>query len=300
MVEVGCPLCGGRPRAGEAPAIAESGHTAFRCVGCGLIYVTPRPEPSQVLAIYEHDASQTAARVHVAKARDPYAVARARHVLDLLRPHVLAQGPACTVLEVGAGGGVLLAEAQTRGYDVSAIEPNAVLATFLRVRGVACEEAPLSSTSFGGRPFDVIVHVNVLSHFDDPVAALRLMAERLAPGGIMVIETGNFADVDPRYHGLIAATERFQLPEHLTFFGEASLGRLLTMVDLDLVALHRYSRIPEKRGPAVLRALGLGRLTNRLRFWLTYRLGAWFPRRGRPQTLILVARRTEPKRQIAG
>jgi 2-polyprenyl-3-methyl-5-hydroxy-6-metoxy-1,4-benzoquinol methylase len=281
---------------GVAPAIAEGDYEARRCPACDVIFVTPRPLPSEILAIYEHDASQTRARAHVAKTREPFALAHARHLLGMVRSRSAAGASASpeaprTLLEIGAGGGLLLTEARAQGYDVAAIEPNGVLAAFLADRGIPCESSPLGPSSFGGLDFDVIVHVNVLSHFYDPVEAMRTMASRLRPGGVMVFETGNFADVTPRYYPLIQASERFQLPEHLTFFGERSLARLLEAAGLSILSLHRYSRVGEKRGPALLRRIGLGRRSDRLRFWLKYRLGRWLPKAGRPLSLVVVCHR---------
>lgn len=287
LVIVGCPLCGALADPGLAPVMTEDGYEGRRCVGCDLIFVTPRPPPADILGIYEHDASQTRARAHVAKTREAFALAHARHLLRMVPP--AATAPA--LLEIGAGGGTLLTEARAQGYDVAAIEPNAVLAAFLHERGIPCEAAALGDASFGGRTFDILVHVNVLSHFYDPVDAMRTMARRLRPGGVMVFETGNFADVSPRFYPLIQASERFQLPEHLTFFGERALSALVEAAGLRGVVVHRYSRIAEKRGPGVLRRLGLGRRADRLRFWLKYRLGRWLPKTGRPLSLVIVCQR---------
>lgn len=287
LVIVGCPLCGALADPDVVPAMTESGYSGRRCAPCGVIFVTPRPPPAAILGIYEHDASQTRARAHVAKTRESFALAHARHLLQMVPPTAVAP----SLLEIGAGGGMLLTEARAQGYDVAAIEPNAVLAAFLHERGIPCEAAALSDASFGGRTFDIIVHVNVLSHFYDPVDAMRTMARRLRPGGIMVFETGNFADVAPRYHPLIQASERFQLPEHLTFFGERALSTLVEAAGLRSIVVHRYSRIAEKHGPGVLRRLGLGRRADRLRFWLKYRLGRWLPKTGRPLSLVIVCQR---------
>jgi len=282
---VPCPLCGEAP--GEV-VVREGGFQACRCPGCGLVFVSPRPSPDEILAIYEHDASQTAARLHIAKTRQPYALAHARFTLDLIARH---RGPG-DLLELGAGGGLFLDLARARGHRVAAIEPNPVLAAFLRDEaGLPCETRPLGPDSFDGARFDIVYHCNVLSHLSDPLGAVQDMGRALRPGGLLVLETGNFADVDPRYHALIARTERFQLPEHLAFFGEPSLRRLLASTGFELRALHRFSRVAEKRGPAWLGALGLRRILPRVRFSLTYRLGRVLPKRGRPQTVILVAAR---------
>lgn len=280
-----CPLCGAHH---EEEAWREGEHRTLRCRACGLVYLSPRPPPQAIAAIYEHDLSQTRARQHIAKTRQPYALAHARFTLDLLAAHT---DPGM-IVEIGAGGGLFLHEALTRGHRVAAIEPNPIQAAFMREHfGIRCEPGPLGPDSFEGEPVDVVYHCNVLSHLPDPVGALQAMHDRLRPGGLMVIETGNFADMAPRYLSLIARTERFQLPEHLVFYGERSLTTLLNRTGFEPIALHSFSRIPEKRGPRLLAALGLGRWADRLRFFFKYRLGRWFPKRGRPQSLIVVARR---------
>lgn len=265
----------------------ENGHGALRCVACGLIQVCPLPPPESVRAIYEHDAAQTASRQLLAKARAPHALAHARHLLSLLAPF----RPGGRLLELGPGGGLFLREAAAAGYTVTGLEPNPVQAAFIQQElGLTCVQASLGEALLQER-FDVVVHVNVLSHLRDPLASLSALRALLVDDGIMLLETGNFGDVDHRWYPLIAATERFQLPDHLFFFGEAALCTLLSRAGFEVLAVFRYSRVPEKRLPPLLRALGLRRLAERLRFFWTYRLGALAPKRGRPQTLIVLARR---------
>lgn len=64
----------------------------------------------------------------------------------------------------------------------------------------------------------------MLSHFVDPLEAFRTIHQTLNDAGWLVFETGNFADVDARYFRLF---ERFQYPDHLFFFGAASIRELL-------------------------------------------------------------------------
>ncbi len=285
MGEPVCIFCGPRPAALWAE---ESGHRALKCSGCGLVYVWPRPPPGAVRQIYEHDGSATGARVHIAKTRAPHALAHARYTLGLIRPH--ARG--VRLLELGPGGGLFLAEAHRAGFEVCGIEPNRRLAAFIREeQGLRCSSEPLSPDSFGGADFDVIYHCNVLSHFHDPVAVTRALAERLKPGGILVFETGNYADVAPEYAGLIRDTERFQLPEHLYFFGRRSMERLLEAAGLERVALVACSRVLEKRLPPIASRLRIRKLHDRFRHTWKYTIGAHLPLEGRPQAWILITRR---------
>ena len=282
-VEVGCVLC---KLAGTPTEIAENGFTLVRCGNCGLLFVSPRPREEDILAIYEHDAAHTGMRQLIAKDRASHAVAHARHTLRLLRNH-RSKG---RLLEIGAGGGLFLSEARQAGYAVTAIEPNPQQADFIaETFGIRCVTEPLGPETLKGEVFDVIYHCNVLSHFPNPVETLNVIRSRLRPGGVLLMETGNFADVNPRFYRLIARTEHFQLPDHLYFFGERSLRILLEQTGFVLRNVHRYSRIPEKRGPSALRKLHLGWTVTPAQFLLTYRLGHWFPKRGRPQTVIVVA-----------
>jgi SAM-dependent methyltransferase len=73
--------------------------------------------------------------------------------------------------------------------------------------------------------FDLILMFHVLEHLDDPAAALRACAERLRPGGRLVIAVPNYASWQSRY-----ARDRWfhlDVPRHLFHFTPASLARLL-------------------------------------------------------------------------
>jgi len=282
-VHVTCVLC---KVAGTPTEIVENGFTLARCNNCGLLFVSPRPLDGDILAIYEHDAPHTEMQQLIARTRASHAVAHARHTLRLLRNHRVGG----SLLEIGPGGGLFLNEARQAGYAIAAVEPNPVQAAFMaETFGIRCTTEPLGPETLKGELFDVIYHCNVLSHFPDPVQTLGVIKSRLRPGGILLMETGNFADVDRRFYRLIAATERFQLPDHLHFFGERSLRILLEQTGFILRKMYRYSRVPEKCGPSALHALRLGWTVKRAQFFLTYRLGRWFPKRGRPQTIIVVA-----------
>lgn len=266
LVEVPCLLCG--DVRGE-PALEENGWRCVRCPACGLLRVSPRPSPEAIRALYAHDAPRNA-----------------RHLLDLLG----AARPPGRLLEIGAGWGHLLQVARERGWDVRAVEPDPARCGHLRDGlQIPAREEPLQPRQEGEAPVDAIVHCNVLSHLPDPVATFRVLRSHLAPGGVMLFETGNFADVSPAGLALVRRTEGFQLPEHLTFWGESSLAELLSRTGFRLRVIHRYDREVEKRVGEALRSIGKAGTADRWRAWLTYRLGAWTRRDGGVQTLVVLA-----------
>jgi len=83
----------------------------------------------------------------------------------------------------------------------------------------------------------------VLSHFYDPHEEMERLRALLKPGGLHIFETGNLADVDHRYLKLIAS---FQYPDHLFFYGERSLRKLLDQSGFSHVHTDRWSVLPER------------------------------------------------------
>jgi SAM-dependent methyltransferase len=315
MEEIRCILCHVES---DSVAIAENGYTGRRCPSCGLIFISPRPSPAAIRNLYGHDQAHIPAARHIAVER--LKRRHARHNLGLLRRHRRSGA----LLEVGAGAGYFLDEARRAGFEPHAIELNPLQARFIREElGVPCEESPLHGESFARRHFDVIYHSDILSHLPDPLGAMKMMHEKLADGGILVFETGNFADVEPRHYALIGT---FQYPDHLFFFGAESLARLLAAAGFTAVETRTYSTVPQLlalRALGGLKALAGGARRGRgrgaraepaippgagaparsvlvrrldpawqdLLYVLRYGAGKVAPRRGRPQTIIVVARK---------
>ena len=116
----------------------------------------------------------------------------------------LAAGPVRRVLDVGSGPGVGTAELARRFPDAEVVAVDASPAMLDRVGGRAARlgvadrvrthvaELPGGLTDLG--PADVVWASMSLHHVGDEVAALRAMAEVLAPGGVLAL--AEFAD-DP-------------------------------------------------------------------------------------------------------
>jgi SAM-dependent methyltransferase len=327
MEDIGCIFCGTES---SQAIIEEKGYTGRKCAQCGLIYVSPRPSRHEIVDLYGHDAAHITAGSHISA--EVFKRLYARHHLRILSS--VATGG--TLLEIGAGAGYFLDEARRWGFEPYGIELNPLQAGFIRdTFGIPCEVAPLSASTFGQRKFDIVYHCDVVSHFFDPISEFQNMAAILKNGGVLVFETGNLAEVDLPY---LRRLSKFQYPDHLFFFGTDHLRRLLEPAGFTIQSIQRYSILPQLRvtkwaakarsllskppqgsasgataartagRPASLKPCHHGPIPRRAIQWiwaysnylLRYKVGSIAPKRHRPQTIIVVARKTRETGTIAG
>lgn len=303
--------------------IEENGYKGLKCPECGLIYTSPRPSSGAVVNLYGHDDAHISAESHIASEFSKRLYAR--HHLKLIRSFCVDG----SVLEVGAGAGYFLDEARKVGFDPCGIEFNPAQASFIRNElHIPCEEAPLNSSLFNAKKFNLVYHSDVVSHFADPIADFRKMHEMMNDDGIMVFETGNLGEVDETY---FSSFQRFQYPDHLFFFNTKNIKCLLERTDFQLLRIFRYSILPQltaiRISSGIKRALGRkpsgnvvrderssartsnekgrggvpklanseprrkGSVGNLVNYWLRYKVGKVAPKARRPQTMLIVAKK---------
>lgn len=115
---------------------------------------------------------------------------------DLLARHVPVGG---TILEIGCGQGMLLAELQRRGFNVVGIEPSVSAAEEARRRGLDVVTGYFPDVSVAG-PIDAVVLCHVLEHLPSPVETVRRIAA-IAPSGRLLLVQSNYRALMPRLLG---------------------------------------------------------------------------------------------------
>jgi 2-polyprenyl-3-methyl-5-hydroxy-6-metoxy-1,4-benzoquinol methylase len=209
------------------------------------------------LAFGKEPAEATAAKVRAANASFRYlrleeehrlAVLNAKWRLELIR----SIKPSGKLLEVGCARGDFLRAAR-ECFDVSGVEPNAELAAassqFAPVHQDVIERTPWSG-------FDVIATFHVIEHVDSPRSFIHAAAERLRPGGLMVIETPN---IDSLPYKVLKGYWRQFIPEHYFFFDPKTMARLLSDFGLKtqrIMSIGKYASV--------------GLMTNRLSRYLPW------------------------------
>jgi 2-polyprenyl-3-methyl-5-hydroxy-6-metoxy-1,4-benzoquinol methylase len=309
MIHNPCIFCGHANN--SVTVIQENGYLGKKCSPCNLIYISPRPSLEQINNLYGHDQAHISASAHIAQAY-PKRI-HAQHTLSILKKH-LSGGD---LLELGSGAGYFLMQAKLQGFNPHGIELNPIQSAFIQNSlKIPCEAKPLDSDSFGTKKFDVIYHSDVLSHFYDPFQAMQAMHEKLKPNGYIIFETGNIADIDPKYYTSFNA---MQYPDHLFFFGRKSITQLLNIHDFELLKYYSYSIVPQLKIMQLVKSLkqrftqtprvntgplkksqeshqSVAKNTLRIVYHtlmhrLRYTIGAHLSQEDKPQTVIVVAQK---------
>lgn len=220
-----CPLCGG-PLGPEAfgttytdlwPNVDGHRYAYHPCPTCHVHVLANRPVPGPALAAFyaERGGCAWLDPGHPNGLVRWYVRTLQRRKLEILRR--LTDPPAgARVLEVGCGKGAFAAYlAAETGWEVHANDFEAP-----SLPGVTAWSGPFEAVAFPpDLRFDVIVAHHVVEHLYDPAAFFRAAAERLAPGGALVLETPNTACATFRRFGpdwgLLCA------PRHVVLYSDA-------------------------------------------------------------------------------
>lgn len=193
-------------------------------------------------------------------------------------PRWLGPNPV-SILDIGCGNGLFMAEAARRGHHVAGIEMDTDLRAIIpaqvldRVHFSAAENVlpALHET------FDVITLWDSFEHLDDPFAVLDMCRHCLAPNGVVFIRTNNNRDIFNLVSllalkaGLSGIGQRllrtcFNLPDHAWNFSPRAMD-LLTAKAGWAIADHRPTETPVLRfttNPLLIVAITVAYGVNRL------------------------------------
>jgi 2-polyprenyl-3-methyl-5-hydroxy-6-metoxy-1,4-benzoquinol methylase len=234
-----CWVCGGASRPFRRSTIREQvdsasvritdanyGQTAAlsRCQVCGFVFADPVPH-GDIVGLYRGMDDQPYQESSAARR------AQMRALLDVVctfRPR------ARTLLDIGAGTGLLVAEAKARGLDAQGVEPSrwcVETASAMNQVDLLCGTMEEWRDQLGH--YDIVTLVDVIEHTTDPLAMLREAAARLAPAGALLIVTPDIGSVAARLMGRWWWHHRIA---HVGYFDRASMGRALQEARLTLEA----------------------------------------------------------------
>lgn len=156
----------------------------------GLVRNDPIPSDDELAKFYSDDYRTS--YKGAAKPRRRQILRNFRRVAQHIRTYRDVLSKPERVLDVGAGSGEFAYLMGALGKQVTGIEPNEGYAAYCREDlGLDIRTAHLAPDLFEAGRFDLIRLNHVLEHLNDPVKYLAMIADWLAPGGVLYVEVPN-------------------------------------------------------------------------------------------------------------
>lgn len=231
MIDVHCYICGS---AKHAPYASENGFRLVKCLGCGLLYVSPRPDVTEIAQAHKCGMHAGEEPLDVTDGFRSSKVAHYLGMLETLYGDGLREAEG-RWLDIGCGHGeflVALRRYSAGGIKGYGLEPNVRKQKSARSRGLDVDYFDIASHD---GQYEYLSLLNVYSHLPDPKATLRDWKHLLKPGGELLLETGDTADMTSREH-----YRPFSLPDHLSFASEAILVSLLKSLGFEVLDIVKY------------------------------------------------------------
>lgn len=202
--------------------LSETPFPYFRCGACGLIFLSPIP--ADLSAHYPSDYyGFPATPQEIDRAAD-----HERYKIEIVQRFVKGG----RLLEIGPSWGAFVHLAKRAGYEAEAIEMDSRCSAFIREKigaRVVHSADPVAALR-DLAPYDVIALWHVVEHVPDPWTLLRAAADRLRPGGILLIAAPSPASLQFRLQG--ASWPHVDAPRHVALIPLPLLSERATALGL--------------------------------------------------------------------
>jgi 2-polyprenyl-3-methyl-5-hydroxy-6-metoxy-1,4-benzoquinol methylase len=260
-----CPICGSIDREtlhtdliDKVFFTAAGRWTLHHCLGCRSAYLDPRPRPEFIhlayLTYYTHEAPgplmpfaslPLSRRIRLKLANGycnwrygtsnspssclgvlvAFLLPELRGRLDFRFRYLPRPTAGARILDVGFGSGQFLQDAQSAGWQVSGVDPDAKVVESARKRGLDVRQGGIEAFSEKTDYFDAITISQVIEHVHFPVTVLNAAFGLLKPGGILYIDTPNIESFGHQEFG--RDWRGVEPPRHLVIFRRESLITVL-------------------------------------------------------------------------
>ncbi|MBY5766732.1 class I SAM-dependent methyltransferase [Rhizobium leguminosarum] len=200
--------------------------SVLKCESCGQMVTAPPLLESDLPGLYsryyprgdvDFDAiEREAAAVLVPRASEK----RYREGTDNQGHYAVLPGQ--SVLDIGCGSCVSLLEVRNLGGKAFGVEADPNVRAIAEHFGLDVHIGSIHDDPFPGQTFDLIVLNQVIEHVPEPLALLRLVRERLAPGGKVILAFPNTGSLNRKVSR--GKWINWHIPYHLHHYNKKSFG----------------------------------------------------------------------------
>lgn len=219
----------------------RDGYDVFRCLDCDSTWRTPKlghtsTERGKYTGRAYHWDFQTAKGVAPFDERweHDYGVAKLRlAAIAEVRPSLAG----ATLFDVGCSNGAFVAAANDAGYRAFGMDVSTDIIRWAKEKRPDIKGHYLVGDSLPIGGLGVVTYHDVLEHVADPFAVIEHVARRLAPGGLLVIESP-----DPEHPDAIIAgigAKHIKPIEHTMLLSECVWRSLCTSAGLTVIDVRR-------------------------------------------------------------
>jgi SAM-dependent methyltransferase len=161
----------------------------------------------------------------------------ARRYFDLALAEIRRGPPAATALDIGCFRGDFLALLPS-SLQKSGIEPSRAARHRAEQRGIKIIGDTLDTAVVENGSFDLIFMMDVAEHLPDPFDGLKKISRWLAPGGRLIVTTGNS---DALLWRLSRLNYWYYFPQHISFCNRRWFEWAARQLDLEIISLAKFS-----------------------------------------------------------
>ena len=235
-----CPICNkedvGFLMHSKDYSLTGENFQIIQCAHCNLKYTDPIPTKEEIGPYYNFPTYISHTDDQTGLINKIYHRVRTRTLAQKTNwVQSLFTGYKGHLLEVGAGTGAFADAMTKKGWDVTALEPDA--ASRLRAyNNYTIKVEPIEALyQLHENTYDVITLWHVLEHVHDLNEYMACFYKLLKPNGRLIIAVPNYTSYDARYYKKYWAA--YDVPRHLYHFSPRSMNFLTKKFSMELVQL---------------------------------------------------------------
>ncbi len=221
-----CYLCGGKK---VNLLYSVNQWNIYKCDSCLFIYVYPLLSRDELKALYLKFKANIFEKSNII-------LNDAKHSLNYFSKHRFGKK---TLLDIGCGNGIFMDEAANSGWSVTGIETSLDLFSYLKKTYTYKFIQGDILTTHIKQKFDLVTLNQVIEHFSEPKLLIKRCYELLNNRGLIYIATPNISSI-------VAKIRKNDFdyvipPEHLSYFNDKSLIRILTNEGFQVIKVGTWS-----------------------------------------------------------